>query len=109
MNYYYLNDDNTYEPCSIKEWSNQAHKFYSTGGKHVGDDFIDGHRISTVWLGVDHNYFSDSAPLLFETMVFDKDKNSIYCELYSTWDEAEEGHIDALINLAKDACKDELS
>jgi hypothetical protein len=27
-------------------------------------------EISTVWLGLNHNYFGDGAPLIFETMVF---------------------------------------
>jgi hypothetical protein len=26
--------------------------------------------VSTVWLGLDHNFFSGGAPLIFETMVF---------------------------------------
>ena len=26
--------------------------------------------ISTVWLGLDHNYFQNGPPLIFETMVF---------------------------------------
>jgi hypothetical protein len=65
----------------------------------IGDVFI-----STVFLGVDHNFYGGD-PLLFETMVFDegdkvelfngiKTPDSIdeYTQRYSTWDQAEEGH-----------------
>jgi len=51
-----------------------------------------GMRISTVFLGLDHNYGISGDPLLFETMVFggphDQDQ-----ERYSTWEEAETGHV----------------
>ena len=33
----------------------------------------DGRWVSTVWLGLDHNYAVDGRPLIFETIVFDKD------------------------------------
>lgn len=51
-----------------------------------------GNRVSTVWLGLDHNY-SGGRPLIFETMVFPPDS---YADLdmarYSTEDEAKAGH-----------------
>jgi hypothetical protein len=52
------------------------------------------HYVSTVWLGVDHN-FGDGPPLIFETMIFCHDHK---CDLdewqdrYSTEDEARVGH-----------------
>jgi len=58
----------------------------------------DGRWVSTVFLGLDHQY-GDGPPLLFETMIFavpEKDesiyKNDEYCERYSTWEAAEQGH-----------------
>lgn len=48
-----------------------------------------GRSISTVFLGLDHRFFGDGPPLLFETMMFPG------CEMIgrcSTWDEAEEMH-----------------
>lgn len=62
--------------------------------RRVGSDIINGIRVSTVFLGLDHNYGS-GAPLLFETMIFDKSADSSLNGMmwrYSTWAEAEEGH-----------------
>ena len=46
-------------------------------------------RVSTVFLGLDHQY-GDGPPLLFETMVFAP--NECYCERCSTWEQAEAEH-----------------
>jgi hypothetical protein len=46
--------------------------------------------VSTVFLGLDHNFGEGGAPLLFETMVFGLPGED--CRRYSTWAEAEEGH-----------------
>lgn len=57
--------------------------------EHVGAAFV-----STVFLGMDHNFSRVGPPLLFETMVFhaghpDWDDHQ---ERHATWDEAEAGH-----------------
>ncbi len=52
-------------------------------------------RVSTVFLGLDHNYLGDGEPLLFETMIF----GGIHDEeqwRYSTWNEAVTGHYKAV-------------
>ena len=46
--------------------------------------------ISTVFLGINHNFGINTEPILFETMAFGA-KND-YMKRYSTWDEAEKGH-----------------
>ena len=51
-------------------------------------------RISTVFLGLDHS-FGNGKPLLFETMIFGGEHDD-YCERYSTWGEAEVGHLEAI-------------
>lgn len=57
----------------------------------VGDCYV-----STVFLGLDHNYFGGGRPVLFETMIFHR--KSVGEELMSwqdrcsTWDEAEAMH-----------------
>ena len=56
--------------------------------------------ISTVFLGLDHNYsFGESPPLLFETMIFGGkyDQDQDRC---STWDGAEKMH-DAMVEKVK--------
>lgn len=52
--------------------------------------------VSTVDLGIDHS-FGIGKPLYYETMIFRKDGDKIdfselYCDRYSTEEEAREGH-----------------
>lgn len=48
--------------------------------------------ISTVWLGLDHQ-FGDGPPLIFETMLFqDGSGMDEYCERYSTFEAAFDRH-----------------
>ena len=54
----------------------------------------DGKWISTVWLGLNHNFCSPGPPLIFETMVFPKEGEygELDCNRYSTEEEAIAGH-----------------
>lgn len=91
----------------MAEWSDQYNAMRTNKKKHVADEMVDGKRVSTVWLGMDHSLFpSGIKPLIFETMVFDHNSEDIYCERYSTWHEALEGHAKA-VKWVKDGCKDE--
>ena len=56
-------------------------------------DLRDGKWVSTVWLGLNHNY-GEGPPLIFETMVFRNhdDLTDLDCERYSTEAEAVAGH-----------------
>lgn len=75
------------EPDLIK-WG----MWLESGNRHVGDDTLTtGERVSTVFLGVDHQ-FGDGPPLLFESMVFNSDRFDGDMIRYSTWEEAEAGH-----------------
>lgn len=38
--------------------------------KHIAEDTIGGVRVSTVFLGIDHNHFDIGPPVLWETMIF---------------------------------------
>ena len=77
-----------------------ARFFEDIKNRRVAEDIIDGVRISTVFLGIDHN-FGNGEPLLFETMIFGGD-NYDYQERYATWTEAEAGHQRA-IELVKES------
>ena len=48
-------------------------------------------RISTVFLGLNHNFFRLEPPILFETLAFGGPFDG-YQNRYSTWEEAEAGH-----------------
>jgi hypothetical protein len=75
------------EPMEVplEEWG----KWFETSERHVGDDWIGSVRVSTVFLGLDHQFWDGGPSLLFETMVFPS------CDLigrWSTYDEAEAEH-----------------
>jgi hypothetical protein len=77
-------------PCTVEEWE----QWWPRGERIVGRTPLEnGYRVSTVFLGLDHS-FGDGPPLWFETMVFPVDSYTEEdMERYSTWDEAEAGHI----------------
>jgi hypothetical protein len=67
--------------------------------KHVAEEIIEGYRVSTVWLGLNHASFSAKKPIIFETMIFPEEDAAIpldeiesFQERYSTLAEAERGH-----------------
>lgn len=55
--------------------------------------------VSTVFLGIDHNY-GFGKPQLFETMVFGGELDQLMLDRYSTWEEAEAGHEKAVRTVA---------
>ncbi|CAB3940093.1 hypothetical protein [Ectopseudomonas oleovorans] len=61
------------------------------GDRRVAETWIDDVRISTVFLGLDHNHALGGDPLLFETMVF-VDGETHEMRRYFIWEEAEAGH-----------------
>jgi hypothetical protein len=89
---------------TLDEWS----RWFATNERHVADEAIGNFRISTVFLGINHNFsFSgdedDRPPILFETMIFmvteDQqtrerwpDWASTYQTRCATWSEAETMH-----------------
>lgn len=80
----------------IKKWEYHVKSIYFS--KHVGLDIINGWRISTVWMGLNHAFFREHPPLIFETMIFteegtsENDFCSHYQERYTHYQEALEGH-----------------
>ena len=70
----------------VLEWA----RWFETANRRVAKDNIGEASISTVFLGIDHNFFGGK-PLLFETMIFGG-KHNDYQDRYHTWEEAEAGH-----------------
>jgi len=72
------------EPCSdFDEWLEwMRHADHS-----IRKDIYDGARVSTIFLGLDHSFFPESIPVLFETMVFSDEADS---ESLRTWDQHQE-------------------
>lgn len=69
--------------------------------RRVGGDYIDPEKkiwVSTVFLGLDHQFHPGGPPLIYETMVFDNREGGRklgvdrYCDRYSTREQALAGH-----------------
>jgi len=45
-------------------------EWYENAKRHIAEDDIDGVRVSTVFLGIDHSFGESGPPILFETMIF---------------------------------------
>jgi len=72
----------------IVKWA----KWYEKADRQVSRTKVnDGAYVSTVFLGLDHQFSALGPPILFETMIFGG-KHDEYQERYSTWEEAEAGH-----------------
>lgn len=84
---YILNGKIPQEETDLITWA----KWMEKADKRVNLTILpNGDQISTVFLGIDHNYFG-GPPLLFETMIFGGEHDG-YQERYSTLEQAEEGH-----------------
>lgn len=90
MNDKYILKDKKPVPAELVEWAN----WFETADRVVAKDEIGDIKISTVFLGLDYS-FGAGKPLLFETMIFGGE-NDQYQERYSTWEEAEAGHKEAV-------------
>lgn len=96
------------EPDNYK-WSEWIEKAQKTGLCGVGRTTIFHekypkkiHMVSTVFLGVDSNYFNEP-PLLFESQEFIKENNKIEngdLDRASTWEEAVERHRSLVLSIA---------
>ncbi len=74
-------------PVGMMKWA----RWFQDADRHVAKDEFDGVEVSTVFLGLDHNWLG-GAPLLFETMVFTDIEGGGDMWRYSTWEQAEAGH-----------------
>ena len=72
MTHYMLDEHGQPVPCDLLTWA----RWFETAERHVAHDMDEGDasgvrvRVSTVFLGLDHNYSGEGPPVLWETMVF---------------------------------------
>ena len=95
MNKNYILKDKEVVEVGIDEWSEWLHRDFALtrliAKTSLGLSTPNpGIEVSTVFLQCDHN-FGSGPPILFETMVFNGDKED-EMERYSTYDQAIEGH-----------------
>ena len=92
--------DKAGKPIDLWEWAKllEDHSYQVIKQETLPD----GKYVSTVWLGLNHQYGS-GPPLIFETMVFptkgrlDEER----CQRYSTLDDALAGHAEIVHELTK--------
>lgn len=84
---YILNGKETVPCNNLTDWAEWMENHDRTVGKTMVKDIL----ISTVFIGLNHNFLNPANPLLFETMIFGG-KHDPDCRRYSTWEEAQEGH-----------------
>jgi hypothetical protein len=82
------------KPMTIGEWS-KKYSMSPVGAKSrrvAETKTANGYRVSTVLLGLDHDFTGNGPPLIFETMVFKDNMSDLDCRRYATKAAAEAGH-----------------
>src|SRR5262245_2117925 len=88
----YVLDGRTPVPCGdLMEWA----RWFETADRQVAEDEIGEVRVSTVFLGVNHNFRGWGPPILFETMIFGGEHDG-YQTRCATWEDAEAQHAFAM-------------
>lgn len=90
----YLLEGTIVVPCDdLIEWATKL----ETMEKQLALTVLDSGTVSTIFIGIDMNY-SEQNPRVFETMIFYKDDCNVL-NRYQTWDEAMQGHAEAVKQL----------
>lgn len=89
---HYILDGHRPVKATLDEWAS----WFGSANRHVEQTTTELHWISTVFLGLDHNYSDRGPPLLFESMVF-ANQGEVECDIdvcwrYASWDDALAGH-----------------
>jgi hypothetical protein len=91
--HYLLNEDHSVTAVDVSATAGLirwAERWGSLDRRLAHDTVAPGLTVSTVFLGIDHQWGS-GPPLIFETMVF-HDGDGEDCFRYATWDDAMAGH-----------------
>lgn len=91
--YYILKEDHTTEPCEMLDWA-----MWASSNREklvVKQETVNDVKVSTVFLGLNHAFLGQGAPLIFETMIFGGSEDG-YQDRCSTWEQAERMHEKAL-------------
>ena len=76
------------EPIDLDNWMK---RFEDRNSKIIGKDTIGDSDVSTVYLGLNHAWTPEVAPLIFETMIFGGEYDQWQCR-WSTKERAIQGH-----------------
>lgn len=78
--------------CTLMEWGEW---FGKSPDYIIEQTNVDGVKVSTVFLGIDHNFAFSGPPILFETMIFGGEHDQ-YQDRCATYTEAKKMHTKAL-------------
>jgi hypothetical protein len=98
---YYILVDRVPFAVDVMTWAQACQRRYDDTVAGKGDAWgvanteIGNVRVSTVFLGLDHNMRSSGDPVLFETMIFGGPLDSEQWR-YATYAQAERGHAEAV-------------
>jgi hypothetical protein len=110
LRYYKLNSRKQVVPADMVDFEDWMKAVMENNSLRVvaKTDLPNNVEVSTVFLGVDHNFSGKGPPLLFETMIFGGEHDQDQWR-YSTWAEAEKGHLrvinELLTGRPKPRCK----
>lgn len=86
---YILVDGEPKQEPDLHKWA----MWFETADRQIAFTLGADYQVSTVFLGVDHNFSNTGPPVLFETMVFDYQSSHDHdMQRYVTLDEARVGH-----------------
>lgn len=106
LHHYIINDKGEISTVDLMTWARWLESEQGSRDKQIGNTQLPEVRVSTVFLGLDHN-FGGGKPILFETMVFENRTTQIdlqgkpysthkpiedYSNRYHTLEEAKKGH-----------------
>jgi hypothetical protein len=87
--YFILDEEHHVVPADLMTWA----LFYDTDKRFVAyTEFEGGGYVSTVFLGLDHRWWGNGPPIVFETMAFHTPLPEDTMDRYSSWDDAITGH-----------------
>lgn len=95
--HYILKGTKVEKSNNVKEWAEWYEKASKDGARIVKQEHIGAYYVSTVFLGLDHNFGASGDPILFESMVFSDHSEfdlgqEVDCVRYQTYGEALRGH-----------------
>ena len=67
-------------------------RWFEDAHRHVAGDKIGRSRVSTVFLGIDYNFYDEGPPVLWETMVFGGKLDGQQSRCAGTREQAEAAH-----------------
>lgn len=93
-----LNDEGQPVKATLDEW---AVWFETSKNRIVRQEVVNGIKVSTVFLGIDHNFAHQGAPLLWETMVFGGKLDQEMLRCSGNREQAEAMHEEMLLKMMR--------